>query len=156
MLAHVLYIIGVFIPSALLYKKEGKTGKISSYSPPTAGLPRQIAADTDGTIWFGEYAAGKLGHFDPKTEAFKEYTLPGPDASPYALGIDRAHHVWYSSEQMDVVGRLDPNTGQVTEYPFPQSENTMREFIPDSEGRMWFASPANNKVGYFYLSSDKP
>jgi streptogramin lyase len=55
-----------------------------------------------------------------------------------------------------VVGRLDPNTGQVTEYPFPQSENTMREFIPDSEGRMWFASPANNKVGYFYLSSEKP
>jgi streptogramin lyase len=57
---------------------------------------------------------------------------------------------------MDVVGRLDPNSGQVTEYPFPQSENTMREFIPDSEGRMWFASPANNKVGYFYLADRKP
>jgi virginiamycin B lyase len=145
-----------FTPDGKLYKKDGKTGKITGYSPPTAGLPRQIAADTDGTIWFGEYAAGKLGHFDPRTNTFKEFSLPGPDASPYALGIDKDHHIWYSSEQMDVVGRLDPNSGQVTEYPFPQSENTMREFIPDSEGRMWFASPANNKVGYFYLADRKP
>jgi hypothetical protein len=28
----------------------------------------------------------------------------------------------------------------------------MREFFADSEGRMWFGSPANNKIGYFYLA----
>jgi len=55
---------------------------------------------------------------------------------------------------MDVIGRLDPASGKVLEYPFPQSENTMREFFPDSQGRMWFATPANNKVGYFYLTGD--
>ena len=46
----------------------------------------------------------------------------------------------------------DPRTGHVTEYPFPQSENTLREFFTDAQGRMWFGSPANNKVGYFYLA----
>jgi hypothetical protein len=28
----------------------------------------------------------------------------------------------------------------------------MREFYLDDQGRMWFGTPANNKVGYFYLA----
>lgn len=135
-----------------LFKVDAKTHKISGYQPPTAGLPRRIQAAPDGMIWFAEHHAGKIARFDPKTETFKEYTLPGPEATPYALGIDKDNYVWYSSEYMDVVGRLDPKTGQVIEYPFPQSENTLREFLPDAQGRLWFGSPANNKVGYFYVA----
>ena len=115
-----------FTPDGKLFKVDGETGKITGYQPPTAGLPRRITPDSDGIVWFAEFRAGKIGRFDPKTETFKEYTLPGPDASPYALGIDKNHYVWYSSEQMDIVGRLDPKTGEVLEYPFPQSENAMR------------------------------
>jgi virginiamycin B lyase len=71
--------------------------------------------------------------------------------TPYALGIDRDRKIWYSSEYMDVVGRLDPDTGEVIEYPIPHAENTMRDFFLDAQGRMWFGSPANDRVGYFYL-----
>jgi virginiamycin B lyase len=78
--------------------------------------------------------------------------LPGPETTPYALAVDKNHSVWYSSEHLDVIGNLDPKTGHVTEYPFPQSENTMREFYLDTQGRMRFGSPANNKVGYFYIA----
>jgi virginiamycin B lyase len=72
--------------------------------------------------------------------------------TPYALGIDRDRKVWYSSEYMDVVGRLDPDTGEVIEYPIPHAENSMRDFFLDAQGRMWFGSPANDRVGYFYLA----
>ncbi len=134
-------------------KVDGKTLKITKWAPPTPDArPRRIQVDTDGTIWFAEFQGGKLGHFDPTTQTFKEFPLPGPEATPYALGIDKNHGVWYSSEHLDVIGRLDPASGRVTEYPFPQSENTMREFFLDSQGRMWFGTPANNKVGYFYLA----
>jgi streptogramin lyase len=71
---------------------------------------------------------------------------------PYALGIDRDGKVWYSSEYMDVVGRLDPDTGKVVEYPFTHAENSLRDFFMDDKGRMWFGSPANDKVGYFFLA----
>ena len=53
---------------------------------------------------------------------------------------------------LDEVGRLKPTTGKVTEYPFPHSEITSREYFLDAQGRMWFGTPANNKVGYFYLA----
>ena len=103
-------------------------------------------------VWFAEFDAGKIGRFDPKTETFKEYQLPGSYPTPYALGIDGEHKIWYSSEYMDVVGRLDPATGEVTEYPVPRAENSMRDFFLDDQGRMWFGSPANDRVGYFYLA----
>ena len=117
--------------------------------PAEHGRPRRIEIDTDGTVWFAEFRAGKIGRFDPKTETFKEYQLPGPKPTPYAFGIDRNHNIWYSSDNMDVIGRLDPKTGHVTEYPYVHSENDMKEFFLDSQGRMWYGSGPNNKVGYF-------
>jgi virginiamycin B lyase len=95
-----------------------------------------------------------MGRFDPKTQKFTEYPLPGPEPTPYGLGIDAKHHIWYASYRMDIVGRFDPQTGTTVEYPFPHSENTIREFIPDSQGRMWYGSPSNDKVGYFTLTAD--
>jgi streptogramin lyase len=53
---------------------------------------------------------------------------------------------------MDVIGRLDPKTGEVVEFPFPHAENTLREFTLDAKGRFWYGSPANDRVGYFYLA----
>jgi virginiamycin B lyase len=144
-----------FTQNGKIGRVDAKTLKITKWAPPTPDArPRRIQVDSDGTILFAEFLAGKLGHFDPKAEVIKEFPLPGPVATPYALGIDKNHNVWYSSEQLDVVGRLDPSSGHVTEFPFPQSENTMREFFLDSQGRMWFGTPANNKVGYFYLAGN--
>jgi streptogramin lyase len=80
--------------------------------------------------------------------------LPGPEPTPYGLGIDADNHIWYSSYNMDVLGRFDPSTGKTVEYPFPHSENTIREFFRDAKGRMWYGSPSNDKVGYLTLSRD--
>lgn len=100
-------------------------------------------------------SVGKMARFDPRTETFKEYPLPGPDPSPYALGFDAGGYLWYTSLYMDTVNRFDTRTGKVTEYPFPHPEMTMRELLRDAQGRMWYGSNPNNKVGYFYLAGQK-
>lgn len=134
-----------------LYRVDSK-GIQKSWVPPTKGEPRRILVAADGTVWFGEYFSGKVAHFDPKTETFKEYTLPGARPSPYALGVDRGGKIWYASYYMDELGCLDPKTGKIVEYPYPHSENTLREFFPDAQGRLWYGSPSNDRVGYFYLA----
>ncbi len=131
-----------------------KDGVLSKFYPPTKGKPQRIQVDSDGTVWFSERRGNRIGHFDPKTETFKEFQLPGPEASPYAIGIDRDRMIWYSSHEQDTLGRLDPKTGEVIEYPYPHSEISMREFFIDSKGRMWYASSVNNKIGYFYFNDD--
>jgi len=129
-----------------------KDGVLSKFYPPTKGKPQRLQVDSDGTVWFSERAGNKIGHFDHKTETFKEFDLPGPSASPYAIGIDRNRMIWYSSHEQDTLNRLDPKTGDVIEYPFPHAEISMREFFVDSQGRMWYASSDNNKVGYFHFN----
>jgi virginiamycin B lyase len=116
--------------------------------PQSAG-PRRISSDSKGIIWFGEYLGNQVVSFDPATEKFKEYPLPGPSGTPYGLGVDQNDYIWYASFNTDVLGRLDPATGNVVEFPFPHSGNEIREIIKDPEGRMWYGSPFNNKVGYF-------
>jgi virginiamycin B lyase len=116
--------------------------------PKVAG-PRRISSDSKGMIWFGEWFAGQLGRFDPTTEKFTEFPLPGPAPTPYGVGVDANDNVWYASYDTDVLGRLDPKTGKVTEYPLPYSGNEIREILQDVDGRMWFGTSFNNKVGYF-------
>lgn len=116
---------------------------------PKGAGPRRISSDSKGMIWFGEWFAGQLGRFDPTTETFKEFPLPGPDPTPYGVGVDRNDFVWYASYDTDVLGRLDPATGDVREYPLPYSGNEIREILQDVDGRMWFGTSFNNKVGYF-------
>lgn len=129
-----------------------KEGVLSKFFPPTKGKPQRLQVDADGIVWFTERVGNKIGRFDPKTETFKEFDLPGPQASPYAIGLDRNHMIWYSSHEQDTLNRLDPKTGDVIEYPFPHAEISMREFFIDSQGRTWYASSDNNKVGYFYFN----
>jgi len=133
-----------------------KDGVLSKFYPPTKGKPQRLEVDPDGIVWFTERRGNKIGRFDPKTQTFKEFPLPGPEASPYAIGIDGDRMVWYSSHEQDTLGRLDPRTGEVIEYPYPHSEISMREFFRDSHGRMWYASSVNNKIGYFYFNDDPP
>ena len=135
-------------------KIDGKTLDVKTWNPPGSNTvySRRIQIDSEGIVWFSQSGAGQIGRFDPKTETFKNYALPGPNPSPYAMNLDRNHDVWYSSEYLDEVGRLNTTTGKVTEYPFPHSEITSREYFLDAQGRMWYATPSNNKVGYFYLA----
>jgi virginiamycin B lyase len=132
-------------------KVDAKTLKVTKYTLPTAnGRPGRIQVDDKGIVWFAEFDAGKIGRLDPKTGAIIEFQLPGPQLTPYALGIDRGGKVWYSSEYMGVVGRIDPDIGKVVEYP-PRGEFAAR-LLHGRQGPDVFGSPANDKVGYFYLA----
>ena len=107
----------------------------------------------DGMIWVSEFEGGKMAKFDPTTQKFTEYPLPGPDPSPYSMGFDTDGYLWYNSHRMDTLNRLDTKTGKVIEYPVPHSEVDMREFFRDAQGRLWYGTNPNNKVGYFYLAN---
>lgn len=159
-----------YVKDGKLGKVDGKTGEVTKWTVPTPdSRPRRIDIDSDGIIWFAEFQAGKVGRFDPKTQAFKEWALPGskpgpyPDAengpypigsdpAPYAFKLDQKGNAWYAGVSTDTIGRLDPNNGKVTEFPFPHAELTSREFFLDAQGHMWFGSAGNDKVGYFYLA----
>src|ERR1700693_5918701 len=113
-----------------------------------------IALDKEGNVWFGDYFGGNLTRFDPKTQTFKEFKLPGPMPTPYGIGVDHNDNLWYASMYTDVIGKLDPKTGKVIEYPTPYGERGTRDMFEDAQGRIWYGAQPYGKVGYVRLRTE--
>ncbi len=132
-----------------------KTNKVTKWNPPTSdSRPRRLKIDSQGMVWFGDYFGGNLTRFDPRTQTFREFKLPGPMPTPYGMGIDHNDDIWYASMYTDVIGRLEPKTGRVTEYPSPYGERGTRDMFEDSEGRIWYGAQPYGKVGYVRLRTE--
>jgi len=102
---------------------DPETGKVTKFTVPTPkAYPRRIQVDDSGVVWFAEFGSsasqtikeGKIARFDPKTETFKEYSLPGNSPSPYAFDLDKSGRLWYSNMHEDVVGCVDPKIGRAS------------------------------------------
>ena len=65
-------------------KVDAKTGKLSRW-PTNSGAAQRLQVDSDGIVWFSGRTRNTIGRFDPKTETFKTFPLPGPSPSPYPL-----------------------------------------------------------------------
>jgi virginiamycin B lyase len=136
-------------------KVDVKTNKVTKWTPASSdSRPRRLKIDSQGMVWFGDYFGGNLTRFDPTTQTFKEFKLPGPMPTPYGMGIDHRDDIWYASMYTDVIGRLEPKTGKVTEYPSPYGERGTRDMFEDSEGRIWYGAQPYGKVGYVRLRTE--
>ena len=86
-------------------KGQGTTATLTL--PREEARPRRLQPTSDGRIWYGDYAAGKLGVYDPKAGTFEEWDLPGgAEARPYAMVVDAMDRVWV----FETGPRGDPNT----------------------------------------------
>jgi virginiamycin B lyase len=131
-----------------------KTNKVVKFHPEGGFTPRRLKIDSQGNIWVGDYFGGNLWRFDPKTNSFKAFKIPGPMPTPYGVGVDHNDNVWYASIYTDVIGRLDTKTGKFTEYPTPYGEKHTRDLFEDAQGRIWFGAQPYFKVGYVRLRTN--
>ena len=133
---------------------DAKTKKITLYTPPAGVSPRRLKVNSKGMVWIGDYFGGSLTRFDPATQEFKMFKLPGPMPTPYGMEVDLNDNVWYASMYTDVMGRLDPKTGKVTEYPSPYGERGTRDMVVDAKGRLWYGAQPYFKAGYVRLRTE--
>jgi virginiamycin B lyase len=121
---------------------------IKEWVVPTPGSrPHDPMFAPDGTVWYSGQMANVLGHFDPKTEQFKEYKLP-PKSGPHGLTPDKEGNIWYTANFAAYVGKLDPKTGEVTKYPMPDPKGRDPHtplFAPN--GNLYFTLQGANMVG---------
>jgi virginiamycin B lyase len=138
------------LQGGVLVEVDAATGKNTVYTPPTerAG-PRRGAIDASGRAWFAEYRAGKIGMFDPKTKAFKEWAIPqyGP-SDPYAAAVDENGEAWTGGMYTDYLFRLNPATGKVTKYMMPTVNVNVRRVDVDGSRRpaVWIGANHHAKI----------
>ena len=117
---------------------------------PTKGAkPYATTVAPDGSVWFTEEMANKIGRVDPKTGVFREYSLTGEKNSrPRGLVIDSDGSIWYAANSAGFIGKLEPNTGKVTAFKMPDPKAKDPDSLTfDLRGILWFTLPTANMLG---------
>jgi virginiamycin B lyase len=92
-----------------------------------------------------EWNAGQLGVFDPATEKWREWRLPGPSPQAYAVYVDDHDQVWVSDFGANALVRFDPTTETFTTYALPGPASNVRQIL-GRLGEVWGAASALDQL----------
>ena len=126
------------------------TMEITEYPLPEGARPRRLAIASDDTIYYTDFARGRLGRFDPSRGETKEWSSPGGQGSrPYGIAVTPDGAVWYSESGMEpnTIVRFDPRTQAFNGWPIPSGGGVVRNMASTSEGDLYIACSGVNKVG---------
>jgi virginiamycin B lyase len=112
---------------------------------------RRLDIAADGTVWYVNSGAGKLGRLNPKTGDIKEWDSPsGPTSHPYAIAVlDGA--VWYneSGVRPDMLVRFDIANETFQSWPIKSGNiyaGILRNARTTREGTLLIHQTATNRV----------
>lgn len=128
--------------------------------PRPEARPRRLAVTTDGAVWYGDYAAGMLGRFDPASRSFEEYPLPsGQRSGPYAMTVDDQDRIWVVETRVQpnqFVGFDSRTRRVVATAPVPSGGGAVRHmFFHRPTRTIWFGTDTN-QLGRGQVSSPVP
>lgn len=122
------------------------TGAATPIDPPTAGQgARRVWSDSQGRIWVSEWNAGQLGLYDPASNTWREWRLPGAQPLAYAVYVDDRDQVWLSDFYANALVRFDPATEEFETFALPSSPANVRQILGRS-GEVWGAESGTDKL----------
>jgi len=122
------------------------TAGVEILEPPTARQgARRVWSDSQGRLWVSEWDAGQLAMFDPGTNGWREWKLPGEDPSPYAVYVDERDRVWLSDFGSNSIVRFDPDLETFEVFPIPSPGAAVRQML-GRPGEVWGAESGTDKL----------
>jgi virginiamycin B lyase len=110
--------------------------------PPTARQgARRVWSDSRGRVWVSEYIAGNLAMYDPPSQQWREWRLPGDTPRPYAVYVDDQDMVWLSDFGANTLVRFDPTREAFDSVSLPSDPGNVRQLL-GRPGEVWGAESA--------------
>ncbi len=121
-------------------------GTAKVIEPPTAGQgARRVWADSRGRIWVSEWNVGKVGMYDPASDRWREWRLPGQSPLAYSVYVDENDHVWLSDFAANALVRFVPETEEFRSFPIPSGNAQVRQLL-GRRGEVWGAESGADKL----------
>ena len=122
------------------------SGEVTVVDTPTpGGGARRVWSDSAGVLWVTEWFAGMLAAYDPRTETWREWRLPGENPQPYAVYVDETDAVWVTDFGANALLRFDPATEEWTSLPHDASPANVRQLL-GRPGEVWGAESAADRI----------
>ena len=124
--------------------------------PRESTRPRRLAVTDDGMVYYGDYADGYIGQYNPEDGEIKEWRTPAEgDSRPYAVTHDGEGRIWFveTGVQPNRFVAFDPATEQFSRpIDVPTEGGSVRHMVVDSETHsIWFGTD-NNTIGQATIS----
>ncbi len=103
------------------------TGAVTLLDPPTQDQgARRIWSESQGLLWISEWNAGNLATYNPTTNTWQEWRLPGSSPMPYAVYVDNHDIVWLSDFGANALVKFDP---RFEVFPLSTPNANVRQII---------------------------
>jgi virginiamycin B lyase len=113
------------------------SGAATVIAPPTKDQgARRVWSDSKGRVWVSEWNSGNVSVFDPKTNAWKTWKLPGEHPQTYAVYVDDRDKVWLTEWRAQAVVRFDPETEKFDVFPSDRRSANVRQ-LDGRPGEVW-------------------
>jgi len=122
------------------------SGSIVEFPVPTPSSgPNDIAAGSDGALWFTEQSANQIGRITP-AGVVTEFPIPTTASSPVGITAGPDGALWFSESAGNKIGRITTD-GVITEFPITTAGSQPALLTPGPDGAIWFAELHGEKIG---------
>lgn len=144
----------IMLNSSELLKFDYATGQVETYSIPTRNAAPFVVRSYNDGVWFTQYGANSVGHFDPVTKEFSTIPMATPDSFPIGIIKGRDGMLYTELSTTDKIAQIDPVTKRVVaEFPLLTKGGWPDEIKQGPDGAIWVPEFLTGKVARLWLSS---
>jgi virginiamycin B lyase len=121
-------------------------GATTVLEPPTLQQgSRRVWSDSYGAVWVSEWNVGQVARYDPASDRWQEWRLPGDQPQAYAVYVDEHDQVWLTDFGGNAIVRFDPSTETFAVFALPNPGGEVRQLL-GRPGEVWGAESATDHL----------
>ncbi len=134
---------------------NGKPNLLKTFQPPTTYMPRFLANDGIGHVWFTDTGNNAIGELTISSNTWTEFTTGiSPNASPLGLALDKNGNLWFAEAGTNKIGFFNTTSHAVVETAIPTGNSQPWGLTYDSvHNVVWFAENNAAKIGTFTVTT---
>ena len=140
------YVYYASLAGSYVGRIDPESGEAFVLEPPISRQgARRVWADSHGVLWITGWNSGDLISYDPRTDNWEIYPLPGNRPKPYAVYVDEEDMVWVSDFGANAISMFNPLTNSFTVHKLPSRNAQVRQML-GREGEVWGAESGTDKL----------
>jgi virginiamycin B lyase len=108
--------------------------------PAPGAEPSDVAIAQDGSVWFTEFGANKIGRIS-RAGVITQFTVPTANSGPYQITAGADGAMWFTEYNSTKIGRVS-SSGRMTEYQIPRLSYGAAAITSSASGDVFAADPA--------------
>jgi virginiamycin B lyase len=125
---------------------DTQTGEAKVIVPPTERQgARRVWSDSKGRIWVSEWNAGQVSVYDPSSDMWRSWKLPGDKPKAYAVYVDDQDDVWLTDFGANAIVRFDPDSESFASFPSDRGDASVRQ-LHGRPGEVWGAESGTDRL----------